>query len=53
MQFVLQLAEESVTVETLQNLIKNNNAAIIGDVEKQRLDDISELNFTNKSRIEL
>lgn len=46
--FVLQLAEESVTVETLQKLIKNNNATIIGDVEKQRLDDISELKFTNK-----
>ena len=26
--FVLQLAEESITMETLQNLIKNNNAIV-------------------------
>ena len=46
--FVLQLAEESITMETLQNLIKNNNAATQGDVKEQRLDDISEFKFTNK-----
>ena len=45
--FVLQLAEQSVTIETLQNLIKNN-AAMQSDVKKQGLDVISELKFTNK-----
>ena len=45
--FVLQLAEESVTIETLQNLIKNN-AATQSDVKEQGLDDISEFKFTNK-----
>ena len=45
--FVLQLAEQSVTIETLQNLIKNN-AATQSDVKKQGLDVISELKFTNK-----
>ena len=40
--FVLQLAEQSVTIETLQNLIKNN-AATQSDVKKQGLDVISEL----------
>lgn len=47
MQFVLQLAEESVTIETLQNLIKNN-AAVISDVKDKGLDDISGFKFTNK-----
>ncbi len=46
-QFVLQLAEESITMETLQNLIKNN-AATQSDVKDKGLDDISELKFTNK-----
>ena len=45
--FVLQLAEESVTIETLQNLIKNN-AATQSDVKEQGIDDISEFKFTNK-----
>ena len=45
--FVLQLAEESVTIETLENLIKNN-AAVISDVKDKGLDDILELKFTNK-----
>jgi integrase len=45
--FVLQLAEESITMETLQNLIKNN-AATQGDVKDKGLDDISEFKFTNK-----
>ena len=45
--FVLQLAEESVTIETLQNLIKNN-AATQSDVKEQGLDDISEFKFTIK-----
>ena len=47
MQFVLQLAEESVTVYTLKTLIKNNVAAI-SDAKEQGLDDISEFKFTNK-----
>lgn len=45
--FVLQLAEESITMETLQNLIKNN-AAAQSDVKEQGLDDISGFKFTNK-----
>ncbi len=46
--YVLKLAEESVTIETLQNLIKKNNAALESDVKEQRLDDILELKFTTK-----
>ena len=46
--YVLKLAEESVTIETLQNLIKKNNAAIESDVKDKGVDDISELKFTNK-----
>lgn len=46
--FVLQLAEESITMETLQNLIKNNNAATQSDVKDKGLDDISGFKFTNK-----
>ena len=45
--FVLQLAEESITMETLQNLIKNN-AAMQSNVKNQGLDVVSELKFTNK-----
>ncbi len=45
--FVLQLAEESITMETLQNLIKNN-AATQSDVKNKGLDDISGFKFTNK-----
>ena len=47
-QFVLKLAEESITKETLNNLIGIEKVAEKGDKEKQVLDDISMLKFTNK-----
>lgn len=47
-QFVLRLAEESITKETLNNLIGIEKGAKIGDERKQELDDISMLKFTNK-----
>ena len=46
--YVLKLAEESATNEKLQNLIEKNNAVVKSDVKEERLDDISELKFTNK-----
>lgn len=46
--YVLKLAEESATNEKLQNLIEKNNAVVKSDVNEERLDDISELKFTNK-----
>ena len=46
--YVLKLAEQSATNETLQNLIEKNNAAVKSDVKEERLDDILELKFTNK-----
>ena len=45
--FVLQLAEESVSADTLRKLVKNN-AATQSDVGKQRLDDVPKLKFTNQ-----
>ena len=47
-RFVLRLAEESITKETLTNLIQSKKAAKNSDDKKQELDDISILKFTNK-----
>ena len=47
-RFVLKLAEESITNETLNKLIGLENVAVKGDDNKQRLDDILEFKFTNK-----
>ena len=47
-QFVLKLAEVSITKETLNNLLEKQKIAVGSDKDKQQLDDISELKFTNK-----
>ena len=47
-QFVLDLADKSMQTETLKTLIQNQNDIQKSVVCKQRLDDISELKFTNK-----
>ena len=47
-QFVLTLAENSITRETLNTLITTKKVAIKSDIAKQGLDDISEFKFTNK-----
>ena len=47
-QFVLRLAENSITKETLNNLIPTKPVIAKSDTAKKGLDDISELKFTNK-----
>ncbi len=47
-QFVLNLADSSVQNETLKTLIQSENDAQKSVACKQRLDDVSELKFTNK-----
>ena len=47
-QFVLKLAEASITKEALNNLLEKKKVAVGSDKNKQQLDDISMLKFTNK-----
>ncbi len=47
-QFVLDLASNSLQTQTLKNLIQSENDAQKSVACKQRLDDVSELKFTNK-----
>ena len=47
-QFVLKLAEASITKEALNNLLEKKKVAVGSDKDKQQLDDISMLKFTNK-----
>ena len=47
-QFVLKLAEASITKEALNNLLEKKKVAVGSDKDKQQLDDISMLKFTDK-----